>query len=94
MKLEVIMCNIEQITISIINWNKIIVGSAQRYSPMRGFGSFESAARFCHAFDELRQYFRFSSRRGKKLSLVQQRQLFCEQFAALQELIVAIPSLG
>ena len=30
----------------------------QRYYPMLGFGSFESAARFCAAFDELRQYFR------------------------------------
>ena len=30
----------------------------QRYYPMLGFGSFESAARFCMAFDELRQYFR------------------------------------
>ena len=30
----------------------------QRYYPMRGFGSFASAARFCSAFDELRQYFR------------------------------------
>ena len=28
----------------------------QRYYPMRGFGSFASAARFCSAFDELRQY--------------------------------------
>ena len=30
----------------------------QRYYPMLGFGSFESAARFCAAFDELRQYLR------------------------------------
>ena len=34
----------------------------QRYYPMRGFGSFESASRFCTAFDELRQYFRVRSR--------------------------------
>jgi putative transposase len=32
----------------------------QRYYPMRGFGSLAGAARFCTAFDELRQYFRFS----------------------------------
>src|SRR5947208_13202670 len=30
----------------------------QRYYPMRGFKAFASAARFCSAFDELRQYFR------------------------------------
>ena len=30
----------------------------QRYSPMLGFGSFASAARFCSAFEELRQYVR------------------------------------
>ncbi len=30
----------------------------QRYYPMLGFGNFESASRFCSAFDELRQYFR------------------------------------
>jgi len=30
----------------------------QRYSPMRGFGTFASAARFCRAFDEVRPYFR------------------------------------
>jgi putative transposase len=31
-------------------------GVKQRYYPMRGFGSFESAARFCGAFEELRQF--------------------------------------
>ena len=30
----------------------------QRYYPMLGFGSFASAARFCSAFEELRQYWR------------------------------------
>ena len=34
----------------------------QRYYPMLGFGSFESASRFCAAFDELRQYFRVHRR--------------------------------
>ena len=36
---------------------------------MLGFGRFESAARFCTAFDELRQYFRVRSRRAKHLAL-------------------------
>jgi putative transposase len=33
-------------------------GIKQRYYPMHGFGSFDSAARFCSAFDELRNYLR------------------------------------
>ncbi len=33
-------------------------GIKQRYYPMRGFGNVDSAARFCRAFDEQRQYFR------------------------------------
>ena len=36
----------------------------QRSDPMLGFGSFESAARFGSAFDELRQYLRARQRRG------------------------------
>ncbi len=37
-------------------------GVKQRYYPMLGFGNFESVARFCAAFDELRQYFRVRRR--------------------------------
>ena len=33
-------------------------GIKQRYYPMRGFGTFEAAARFCTVHDELREYFR------------------------------------
>jgi transposase-like protein len=35
-------------------------GIKQRYYPMRGFGCFSSATRFCRTFDELRQFFRFA----------------------------------
>lgn len=62
-------------------------GIKQRYYPMHGFGNFSSAARFCRAFDELRQYFRLRSREKETLSLAQQRLLFCERLAALQELM-------
>ena len=48
----------------------------QRYYPMLGFGSFESASRFCTAFDELRQYFRVRRRGESQLSLAEQRRLF------------------
>jgi putative transposase len=61
----------------------------QRYYPMRGFGTFTSAARFCRAFDEFRQYFWSRSREKGMLPLAQQRRIFCERLAALQELISA-----
>jgi putative transposase len=63
-------------------------GIKQRYYPMHGFGSFESASRFCRAFDELHHYFRSRSIRGENLSLAEQRRLFCQRFADLQELIM------
>jgi putative transposase len=46
-------------------------GIKQRYYPMRGFGSFISASRFCRAFDEVRQFFRFRTTMKQKVSLVQ-----------------------
>ncbi len=42
----------------------------QRHYPMPGFGSFESAARFCAAFDEPRQYFRWRRSRGDSMLLL------------------------
>ncbi len=58
-------------------------GVKQRYYPMRGFGSFASAARFCSAFDEVRDFFRSRSRRGEVVSLPQQRQLFAARWRSL-----------
>ncbi len=62
----------------------------QRYYPMRGFGSFASAARFCTGFEEQRQYFRHASRVGEHVSLAEQRFLFQDRWAAvLRELAIA-----
>ncbi len=58
-------------------------GSKQRYYPMRGFGSFASAARFASACEEPRQYFRAQSRSGEPLSLAVRRQRFQERWAAV-----------
>ena len=63
-------------------------GVKQRYYPMHGFGSFESAARFCCAFDELRNYLRSRRTRGEKISLPEQRQAFLQRLAALQTSIL------
>ena len=64
-------------------------GIKQRSYPMRGFGSFESASRFCQAFDEQRDYFRSRTTMGETVPLAQQRQLFQERFALLQSLLLA-----
>lgn len=62
-------------------------GIKQRYYPMRGFGCFESATRFCRAFDELRQFFRFRTTMNQSVPLAQQRELFCQRLATLQALV-------
>ncbi len=64
-------------------------GIKQRYYPMRGFGSFESASRFCQAFDEQRDFFRSRTTMGETVPLAQQRHLFQERFALLQSLLLA-----
>jgi len=56
-------------------------GLKQRYYPMRGFGSFASAARFCTAFEEQRQYFRAQARSSEPLSLAERRQRFQDRWA-------------
>jgi len=53
---------------------------------MRGFGSVASASRFCRAFDEVRQFFRFCTTMKQKVSLVQQRDLFRQRLEALKAL--------
>ena len=58
-------------------------GLKQRYYPMRGFGSFEAAARFCPAFEEQRQYFRSRRAMGEYVPLAERRRLFRERWAAL-----------
>ncbi len=61
-------------------------GIKQRYYPMRGFGNVESAARFCRAFDELRQFFRFRTTMNQSVPLAQQRALFRQRLDSLKAL--------
>ena len=58
-------------------------GVKQRYYPMLGFGRFESAARFCSAFEELRQYLGARQRRGQTVPLPEQRRLFVQRWRLL-----------
>jgi putative transposase len=62
-------------------------GIKQRSYPMRGFGTVEAAARFCCAFDELRNYFRPRHTVGEVVSLREQRWAFLQRLAALQKAI-------
>jgi putative transposase len=64
-------------------------GIKQRYYPMHGFGTFASAARFCCAYDELRNYLRPRHIMGEGVSLLEQRQTFLQRLAVLQAWIQA-----
>ena len=65
-------------------------GIKQRYYPIRSFGSFEAASRFCRAFDEQRQYFRLRPAMGQPLPLLSlQRQEHCARFQALMGEVMA-----
>ncbi len=63
-------------------------GIKQRYSPMRGFKSVASAARFCCAFEEVRQFFRVRTTMRQKVSLLQQREMFRQRLDALSALVL------
>ncbi|HSH82598.1 MAG TPA: IS6 family transposase [Herpetosiphonaceae bacterium] len=59
-------------------------GVKQRYYPMRGFGNFDAAARFCPAFDEQRQFFRLRRTMRQHIApLPEQRQEFCARWKTL-----------
>jgi putative transposase len=64
-------------------------GIKQRYYPMRGFKTFEAAARFCCAFDELRNYLRPRRTMRESVSLPEQRSVFLQRLVALKALIQA-----
>lgn len=55
----------------------------QRYSPMRGFGAFAAATRFCVGFEEQRQHFRAQARTGECVSLAERRHRFQARWAAV-----------
>ena len=63
-------------------------GIKQRYYPMRGFGNFDAACRFCSAYDEQRQFFRYRAKLKEKMSLDKQRRLFRQRFGALEYLLM------
>ena len=64
-------------------------GIKQRYYPMRGFGTFEAAARFCCAFDELRNYLRPRLTMRELISLPEQRRVLLQRLIALKAFVQA-----
>ena len=60
-----------------------------RYGSMRGFGSFASAAYFCTAHDELRDYFRHRTRMHEVVPLGVQREQYRAHSAALRTMLGA-----
>jgi transposase-like protein len=64
-------------------------GIKQRYYPMRGFGSFVAAARFCSAHDELREHLRTRHRLNEAVSLAERRRRFQGQWDEARALLQA-----
>ena len=58
-------------------------GIKQRYYPMLGFAKFESASRFCTAFDELRNYLRVRTVDGQQISASSWREIFTDRWSTL-----------
>jgi transposase-like protein len=55
----------------------------QRYYPMLGFAKFESASRFCSAFDELRNDLRVRTVDGQQISASSRREIFTDRWSTL-----------
>ena len=64
-------------------------GIKGRYGSMCGFGSFVSAARFCTAHDEVRDYFRHRTRLQEVVPLGMQREQYRARSAALRTMLGA-----
>jgi hypothetical protein len=64
-------------------------GVKGRYRPMRGFGSVIGAARFCAAYEEVRDIFRHRTTLHEVVPLRVQREQFLARFTALRALVPA-----
>ncbi|MCH7972099.1 MAG: DDE-type integrase/transposase/recombinase, partial [Chloroflexi bacterium] len=61
----------------------------QRYYPMLGFQNFESASRFCSAFDELRNYLRVRLADDEPIPASRRREIFTARWSALMTELAA-----
>jgi len=88
---EILGCDVQHRTNKYLN-NRLEQdhrGIKQRYYPMHGFGNFDSAARFCCAFDEVRNYLHARSAMGESASRSEQRRVFLERLGALKAVMQA-----
>ncbi len=69
-------------------------GIKQRYYPLRGFGSFVAAARFCSAFEEQRQYFRAVATSRERVALAERRRRFHQGWIAIMDEMLAAALLS
>ena len=60
-------------------------GIKQRYYPTLGFKAQKTAAVFCRAYDEVRNYFRPRQKMGQEVSLSGRRELFTGRYFKLQD---------
>jgi transposase-like protein len=65
-------------------------GIKQRYRPMLGFKVFDSAARFCRAYDELRNFLRPVTQHNQKVSLARRRVMHSRRISVLMNLLEAV----
>jgi len=62
-------------------------GVKGRTRPMRGFKSSVSAARFCRAHDEVRNFLRPATRRKQHVPAARRRATHVQRVAALRDMI-------
>ena len=62
-------------------------GVKGRYQPMRGFQTHTSAARFCRAHDEVRDFFRPATRRKEHVPAARRRAIYVQRVAALRDML-------
>jgi hypothetical protein len=54
---------------------------------MRGFQTHTSAARFCRAHDEVRDFFRSATRRKEHVPAARRRAIYAQRVAALRDML-------
>jgi hypothetical protein len=74
--------------ISIIASSKTTVASNSATTLCAGMARFTSASRFCRAFEEVRQFFRFRTTMKQHVSLADRRRLFHQQLDALKAMVL------
>ncbi|WP_286192306.1 IS6 family transposase [Roseomonas genomospecies 6] len=65
-------------------------GVKGRTRPMRGFKSSSSAARFCRAHDEVRNFLRPATRRKQHVPAARRRAIHVQRIAALRDMIPVV----